>query len=1067
MISTSRGFRAVGRWDAPAGDALGRLVAEGAPFALSVTTPRRAAFRDVYFDTPDGVLLAHDVSCLVRYDHSGGARLFVAHGFDGASDIPTSDSKSHDKEVPVAQALRGDGASMRVLSPVVDPESLAPWLELETVRESVTAASRHWWKRSAYHLACDTVTVRGSGLSSTFHEVALHVAREGRPAVVDVVDALAEHLGLRASTVERRVRGFQVRQALEMEASARRVSEGGRVAVVALDGSRVAAVRDAAGWRLPLLEGRGEHTARLLLQRVLGTTGGEVRLVSTAGGGGESLPVLEVWSCTGLDRSALSVGRGAVAWLPIEEMLAHIGSREVHDAATLAALTSLAHTDALRWLVALPPSGTDRPSVRQTEASRIAVPCTVSPIDGDASQLAFNERVLALATDAATPLLERLRYVAIVAANIDEFVSVRLGRLKFGSRADRAGADCAHDDEGRVRDRMRQVGDRVAALASAQQGALQGALMGLRAHGIRVERLQSLSRDEQLQVHARFRGEVYPLLTPRALTAQPGHGRGVVGDRTLHLAVALRDPATGLRQLSVLAVPASVPRFLFLAGDTICVAIEDVMKQHVGLLYPGRGVEGTYAFRVTRFADMELDERAAGSLLHAVDEHARRRARRPIVRVDVESTMPRSIRRLLLRELALAPHARPGMLGEGDVAEVHGLLDLGGLRQLADLPRAELRFGAVHPRDPFAVAENLWDAIRREDALVHHPYDDFSTTVVRFFETAADDPDVVAIKVSLYRTGESSPIAEALRRAALAGKEVSVFVELRARFDEERNVRWTRRLEEAGAHVVHGVPGLKTHAKVALVVRREADGPRRYAHIGTGNYNAATSRLYTDLGVFTSREEVCDDVSDLFNALTAGVAPVGIDFRACLVAPGSLNAGLLERIEREASHARAGRAARIRMQVNGVADPVLVEALYDASRAGVDIDLVVRGLCTLRPGVAGHSDRIRVVSLVGRYLEHARIYSFANGGEPEYYIGSADLRARNLRRRVEVLVPVSDARHRDRLDAMIDAACIDPTRWMLGEDGCYTRPAGGVSWSEDSAQARHSLGVLQAPGAGL
>jgi polyphosphate kinase len=410
--------------------------------------------------------------------------------------------------------------------------------------------------------------------------------------------------------------------------------------------------------------------------------------------------------------------------------------------------------------------------------------------------------------------------------------------------------------------------------------------------------------------------------------------------------------------------------------------------------------------------------------------------------VEMERAMPATLRELLLRELQLEPGEAPGALGSDDEYEVPGLMDLGGLRQLADLPMAWLRYPPFVPEPGLDAGRPLWETLRERDVLLHHPYDDFGTTVGRFFAEAADDPDVAAMKLTLYRAGERSPIVDALIRAAQAGKDVAVFVELKARFDEQRNVQWAKQLEQAGVHVVQAVSGVKNHAKAALIVRREAGGARRYAHIGTGNYNAATARFYTDLGLLTAREALCADVHDLFNALTGSSAPTDQTFRECLVAPTGLLPGLLERIEREAEHARAGRGGRIRIKCNGLSDREVVHALYRASQAGVEIDLVVRGMCTLCPGVPGVSDRIRVVSRLGRFLEHARILHFAGGGRPEYFIGSADLRPRNLRRRVEMLAPVHDAALRARLDRLLDDELADPTAWDLARDGRYARRRG-------------------------
>jgi len=401
----------------------------------------------------------------------------------------------------------------------------------------------------------------------------------------------------------------------------------------------------------------------------------------------------------------------------------------------------------------------------------------------------------------------------------------------------------------------------------------------------------------------------------------------------------------------------------------------------------------------------------------------------------------------------LEPGARPEGFGPNDVFAVPGLMDLEGLRQLADLPLPALSFPPSRSRNVLSPDQSLWETLRERDVLLHHPYDDFATSVVRFFGDAADDPDVFAIKVALYRAGSRSPIVDALTRAATAGKDVSVFVELKARFDEERNVQWMKALESAGAHVVHGLPGYKNHSKIALVVRREKHGPRRYAHVGTGNYNAATARVYTDLGVLTARDDVCDDVSDLFNTLTGSSVPADVRYRTCLVAPNEMLPGLLARIEREADHARAGRPARIRFKVNGLSDSAVVQALYRAAADGVVIDLIIRGLCTLAPGLAGISERIRVVSLLGRYLEHARIFAFDNADKPEYLIGSADLRPRNLRRRVEVLVPIVAKYDRARLDGILEAELRDPTAWELQGDGTYVR-RNITSQNGVSAQAR-------------
>jgi polyphosphate kinase len=779
------------------------------------------------------------------------------------------------------------------------------------------------------------------------------------------------------------------------------------------------------------------------MRRTLGSSVGELRLLATTAGEGR-LRALEVWVVTRVDRGKTKGRDAALTWVPIEELLARVGSPQIQDTATLAALTLLSRSELLPRLVALPSAAKLEARAQKRRATTEETPVRLSTgteapgpvLDSEVSLLSFNERVLALAEDESLPLLERVRYLAIVSSNLDEFFSVRVGGLKFAGQEVADESEGARSAEARIGELARQT----RALLVRQYTCVDACLRALSTHGVRVRPYAQLSEGEREFLRGYFRSTVFPYLTPRAVTATPGHSLPVVADRGLCFAVMLREgEGEGPLHMAELALPTALPRFVTLASSTDFVPLEEVIRNALPLMYPGRRVQHAHLFRVTRYADLGVDEQRAGNLAQAVQERTQQRRHQPIVRIEVEEGMPNVTRDQLLRELQLEPGARPGGFGPNDVFAIPGLMDLEGLRQLADVPLPALSFPPARPRRAIPEDQSLWDTISERDVLLHHPYDDFATSVVRFFEDAANDPDVAAIRVALYRAGSRSPIVDALLRAAKAGKNVTVFVELKARFDEERNVQWMRALEAAGAHVVHGLPGYKNHSKIALVVRRERAGPQRYAHIGTGNYNASTSRVYTDLGVLTSREDVCDDVTDLFNMLTGSSVPADVRYRTCLVAPNEMLPGLLARIDREAALARAGRPARIRFKVNGLSDSAVVQALYRAAMDGVTVDLIVRGICTLAPGLPGISERIRVLSILGRFLEHARIFAFDNDGDAEYFIGSADLRPRNLRRRVEVLVPIQAPEDRARLDRILETELRDPAAWELKPDGTYMR----------------------------
>ena len=668
--------------------------------------------------------------------------------------------------------------------------------------------------------------------------------------------------------------------------------------------------------------------------------------------------------------------------------------------------------------------------------------------DRELSWLAFNQRVLELAEDASLPLLERVRFLSIFASNLDEFFMVRVAGLRRRIATGMAVTAASGLSPRQVLDAIsieaHRLMDRHAAVFTDD---IQPALD---AEGISLVHWDELGPDEQDRLRKFFRRQIYPVLTP--LAVDPAHPFPYISGLSLNLAVVVVNPTTGKEHFARVKVPPLLPRFIAVdargrpsapstqtadpgRGPTSFVPLEDVIAVHLDTLFPGMEVLEHHTFRVTRNEDVEVEEDDAENILQAMEKELLRRRFGPAVRLEVAKDVAPRVRDLLMRELGVDP---------GEVYELPAPLDLTGLTLIADLDRTDLSYprfvGGTHrhlAEVESALQSDIFAAIRRRDILLHHPYDSFATSVQAFLAQAAADPHVLAIKQTLYRTSGDSPIVDSLIDAAEAGKQVLALVEIKARFDEQANISWARKLEQAGVHVVYGIVGLKTHCKLSLVVRQESDGLRRYCHVGTGNYNPKTARLYEDLGLLTCDPDVGNDLTRLFNQLS-GYAPKA-KFSRLLVAPRAMRSGLLERIERETVNHLAGLPAWIKIKVNAIVDEATIDALYRASQVGVPVDLVVRGICALKPGVPGLSETIRVRSILGRFLEHGRVYAFANGGEPEVMIGSADLMHRNLDRRVETLVTVGPE-HAAELIETIDLSASDTTAsWHLGPDGTWTR----------------------------
>jgi polyphosphate kinase len=652
------------------------------------------------------------------------------------------------------------------------------------------------------------------------------------------------------------------------------------------------------------------------------------------------------------------------------------------------------------------------------------------------SWLQFNERVLELAEDERTPLLERVKFLAIYASNLDEFYMVRVAGLH--DQVD-AGIDARGPDGLSARETLERIVE-----TDGELGHRHGCVWeeqvrpALAENGIRVVDISDCAGHELEAADRLFREQIFPVLTP--LAVGPGRPFPYISNLSLSIGVFVRDPVSELETFARVKVPKEVlPRFVPIGDDTF-IPLESVIARHLSELFPGMEILRHDFFRVTRDADFTVSDEA-DDLLQAVEDELRRRRFGEVVRLEVASSMDPEMRGYLVEQLAV---------DETEVVGTHGLLDLDDLMALYEVDgHRELRYAPWTPEVQPAFAEtdhgdvDVLGAIRGGDLLVHHPYDSFAGTVERFIRQASRDPDVLAIKMTVYRTSDDSALVPALIEAAEGGKEAVCLVELKARFDERRNIGWSRALEESGAHVVHGLPGLKTHAKAVLVVRREGSGVRHYVHVGTGNYHAKTARLYEDYGLFTCDDQIAADVAELFNTLTGAARTP--EYRSVVIAPGHMRDWFLSEVERTIEAKRAGEDARIVLKMNSLVDARCIRALYEASQAGVRVDLAVRGICCLRPGVPEISDNITVVSVVGRFLEHSRIYGFQHGDERRYWIGSPDLMPRNLDTRVELLAPVEDDGLRGDLEDTLERYLADDTyAWELSAEGDWTRRTGGT-----------------------
>lgn len=655
-------------------------------------------------------------------------------------------------------------------------------------------------------------------------------------------------------------------------------------------------------------------------------------------------------------------------------------------------------------------------------------------IDRELSWLDFNTRVLELAEDSSIPLLERVRFLAIFSSNLDDFFMIRVASTKIKIESGVSAENVAGYTPSEL---LRGINEKVSELILRQVNCFHNSIKPeLKRADIHLVHWSELTEVERGYIKEIFDTQIFPVLTP--LAVDPSHPFPYISGLSLSLAVIVKHPESGEEFFARVKVPNVLARFISTQKSikSRFIALEEIIAAHLGELFPGMIIVDHYAFRLTRNEDLDLEEEDSENILETMEQELLRRKFGPPVRLEVDSEIQEILLDRLVSELEIS---------QREVIKYQGPLDLTGLNTLADLDRTDLHFPPFKSQMPRGLAgtedvstDALFNHISQGEILLHHPYDSFSSSVVRFIEAAAIDPKVLAIKQTLYRTSGDSPIVEALIEAAQAGKQVLAVVEIRARFDELANVRWARKLEEAGVHVVYGLMGLKTHAKLSLVIRQEESGIRRYCHVGTGNYNPKTARLYEDLGLLSADQVLCDDLSRLFNQLSGFVSD--IEFKRLIVAPKSLRKSLISKIEREIDNANAGKPAYIRLKLNSLLDEQFVSALYRASQAGVKVEIVVRGICALKPGIAGLSENITVRAILGRFLEHSRVYHFHNAGQDEYWIGSADLMSRNLDRRIETLISIQAQSHKEQINQLL-SLYLSPElkRWEMDSEGLWKR----------------------------
>jgi polyphosphate kinase len=1051
------------RFEVPSREVLDVMARATLPFSLQEQSSDMRFYRVVYFDTPSGDLENKGAVVRLTIDDAGRQTLNVdvrdRQKEDG--EIVRRHSESEVTATDPAVLFSGIGEPAQIVRSLIDPRRLVPALELEIKRRLRTAHVNE--ANGHIKFAYDAVTVRKGDESGDLFELEVTLPTGESPKFEGLVQQLERDHHVRLTLAETVSRARELLRRLEIERLQDSVKAAREVAVIAYDRGRVALCRmETNRLRVPAGRGSGNEAVRRVLTEHFGRPYGRIRYLGT-NAGTEGHPSVEVW----LAEDVANMDDKCV-WTRLEDVLNMVGTPTLRDARTLSALNAVARSNvvgrsALRSRIGQLESeeedsdtatlfeltvshhqNAQRPEIEDVAPKDVPPHLLLNP---EISRLLFDERILVMIEDAQMPLLERVKFLSMFWSRLDDFFMTRIADFKDqvaeGEKELTLDGLTPIEQLEVTRLRARHCAERAYSDLSEQL------IPALKEQGIDILRWGELTDADRAYLRETYTQRIETVITP--VIADPTHPFPHIRNLRPAIAAIVRLPESTREHFVAIQLPGELPRFVPLPGGKRLVPLEEIILAALPNLYRGLEVVRAHTFRVTRSGNLEIGEEPAGGILAAVEAEVARRPFGGAIRLEVESTMPAPMRDRILRELQFEIPESVTTLSEADVYPVERFVDLVALKEIAALDVPELHFKAVDRHAPFDDKRSIFDQLRNGDRLVCFPYDSFDKSVERLITEAADDPDVVSIKITLYRTDRGSRIVQALARAREEGKDAFALVELKASFDERRNVEWARSLEGAGVHVVYSPANFKVHAKTALVVRREKGEMQRYAYIGTGNLNAATARGYTDIGLFTTDNELTEEVNGVFNVLTGYSA--GAEFKHLLVSPFNMRSRFLELLDREIEHAKAGRRGFVRIQMNGLADRRMIGALYRASKAGVRVEMAIREICCLRPQVPGVSEHITVVSKLGRFLQHSRIYRFENNGEPEYFIGSADWRPRNLSKRVEVITPIRDPHHRAVLDELLDSYLTDPDVWRLRADGSYVRGSEVVGASSKSAEA--------------